>query len=201
MSRSLPIPPQTPPIQLVHDFKISPSFAHIPSFGRKEVSLEHVRNSGTFSSAFADRVARVFSSSLLPPCRRLKRKSNLPSRKWFFFSIYALMEQYRFRFRHFCAETGALPPHPIHIWDARESNLPSRKWFFFSIYALMEKYRKWFFFSIYALMEQYRFRRLFQTNTRRQTSPPATATVSVHSQRQTESPTFPKKWLSARSTP
>ena len=165
MSRSLPIPPQTPPIQLVHDFKISPSFAHIPSFGRKEVSLEHVRNSGTFSSAFADRVARVFSSSLLPPCRRLKRKSNLPSRKWFFFSIYALMEQYRFRFRHFCAETGALPPHPIHIWDARESNLPSGKWFFFSIYALIELYR---------------FRRLFRTNTRRQTSPPATATVSDH---------------------
>ena len=64
--------------------------------------------------------------------------------------------------------------------------------FFFSIYALMEKYRKWFLFSIYALMEQYRFRRLFQTNTRRQTSPPATATVSVHSQRQTESPTSPK---------
>ena len=28
---------------------------------------------------------------------------------------------------------------------------------------------------------------------RRVTSPPATATVSVHSQRQTESPTFPKK--------
>ena len=81
-------------------------------------------------------------------------------------------------FRHFCAEKVALPPHPIHIWDARESNLPSRKWFFF---------------SIYALMEQYRFRRLFQTNTRRQTSPPATATVTVHSQRQTESPKFPKK--------
>ena len=47
-------------------------------------------------------------------------------------------------------------------------------------------------FSIYAFMEQYRFRRLFQTNTRRQTSPPATATVTVHSQRQTESPTSPK---------
>ena len=34
-------------------------------------------------------------------------------------------------FRHFCAEKVALPPHPIHIWDARESNLPSRKWFLF----------------------------------------------------------------------
>ncbi len=32
---------------------------------------------------------------------------------------------------------------------------------------------------VYALMEQYRFRRLFQTNTRRQTSQPATATVTT----------------------
>ena len=43
-----------------------------------------------------------------------------------------------------------------------------------------------FFFSIYALMEQYCFRRFSHTNTRRQTSPPATATVSVDSQREAE---------------
>ena len=43
-----------------------------------------------------------------------------------------------------------------------------------------------FFFSIYALMEQYCYRRFSHTNTRRQTSPPATATVSVDSQREAE---------------
>ena len=34
-----------------------------PSFDRKQVSLEHVRNSGTFSSAVADRVAQFYSWS------------------------------------------------------------------------------------------------------------------------------------------
>ena len=92
------------------------------------------------------------------------------------------MEQYRFRFRHFCAEKVALPPHPIHIWDARESNLPSGKWFFFSIYALIELYR---------------FRRLFRTNTRRQTSPPATATVSDHFSTSNRISHISKKWLTA----
>ena len=76
------------------------------------------------------------------------------------------------------------PPVPTLKIHPRLS--PSRKWFFFSIYALMEKYRKWLFFSIYALMEQYCFRRFSHTNTRRQTSPPATATVSVDSQREAE---------------
>ena len=54
-----------------------------------------------------------------------------------------------------------------------------------------------FFFSIYALMEQYRFRRLFQTNTRRQTSPPATATVSDHFSTSNRISHISKKWLTA----
>ena len=144
MLKSLPIPPQTPPIQLVHDFKISPR--------------SHIENP---PQTLPIQLAHDFKIS---PC---SPDSSHSASQLALFLIF----KDEYYFRHFCAEKVALPPHPIHIWDARESNLPSRKWFFF---------------SIYALMEQYRFRRLFQTNTRRQTSPPATATVSVHSQRQTE---------------
>ena len=61
--------------------------------------------------------------------------------------------------------------HPLHSCDLK-------------IFA--KKIGNGFFFSIYALMEQYCYRRFSHTNTRRQTSPPATATVSVDSQREAE---------------